>query len=55
VTRNSVKRAAKKYCVDDELLNTFLGYLNIESRHGTNVSIINKLLKHTSPLQVVSR
>jgi Ulp1 family protease len=41
MTRDSLKRAATKKCLDYQLLNTFSSYTNRESRNGRNKSLLS--------------
>jgi hypothetical protein len=39
--RDSLKRTATEKYVDDQLLNTCFGYMNRESRNGSNESLLS--------------
>ena len=41
MTRDSLKRAATGKYLDDQFLNTFLSYMNRESRNGNNESMLS--------------
>jgi hypothetical protein len=41
MTRYSLKRAATKKYVDDQILNTFFSYTNREGRNGSNESLLS--------------